>query len=206
MPVGLRHRLGAAAPRRPRLAAQRRVAVRRGPRHRSGSDVRGGRRGQHACGARASQPRSLRREGRSGAPGDRRGAGLGRTAAAVREGGAGAGGVMSATLLYRIAAVVLVIFAAGHTFGFLRFRPPSAEGLAVHDAMRNVHFQVGARGCTYEGFYKGFGLFITAEMLFAAFVAWYLGSNPASGALGWALAALQLASLVLSCIFFAPVT
>jgi len=28
---------------------------------------------------------------------------------------------MSATVLYRIAAVLLVLFAAGHTLGFLRF-------------------------------------------------------------------------------------
>ena len=29
---------------------------------------------------------------------------------------------MTATLLYRIAAVVLIFFAAGHTVGFLKFK------------------------------------------------------------------------------------
>jgi hypothetical protein len=112
---------------------------------------------------------------------------------------------MLAKWLYRIAAIVLVLFAAGHTAGFLAFKPPSDAGLAVREAMHSVTFQVDGRGYTYEGFYKGFGLFITAEMLFAAFVAWHLGAHP-SGALGWALAALQLASLGLSVIYFAPVT
>jgi hypothetical protein len=36
-----------------------------------------------------------------------------------------------AKLLYGIAAIVLVLFAAGHAFGFLTFRPLSAEGLSV---------------------------------------------------------------------------
>jgi len=33
------------------------------------------------------------------------------------------GAVIKATLLYRIASVLLLLIAAGHTFGFLRFRP-----------------------------------------------------------------------------------
>ena len=113
---------------------------------------------------------------------------------------------MSAKWLYRIAAVVLVLFAAGHTFGFLTFKPPSVAGQVARVAMQNATFELDGRDYTYEGFYKGFGLFVTAEMLFAAFVAWYLASHPGNGALGWALAALQLASLVLSVIYFLPVT
>jgi hypothetical protein len=111
---------------------------------------------------------------------------------------------MLAKWLYRIAAIVLVLFAAGHTFGFLNFKPSTDAGLAVREAMHSVPLMPG-RSYTYEGFYKGFGLFITAEMLFAAFVAWHLGAH-SGGALGWALAALQLASLVLSVVYFAPVT
>jgi hypothetical protein len=114
--------------------------------------------------------------------------------------------VTLAKWLYRIAAIVLVLFAAGHTAGFLRFKPPNVAGLAVHDAMHAVHFQLDGRGYTYEDFYKGFGLFVTAEMLFAAFVAWHLGAHPGNRALGWALTALQLASLVLSVMYFFPVT
>jgi len=63
---------------------------------------------------------------------------------------------MRATLLYRIASVLLLLFALGHTVGFLKFKPPTAEGVAVRDAMTNVHFQVSGRDYTYGGFYRGF--------------------------------------------------
>ena len=83
---------------------------------------------------------------------------------------------MNATVLYRIAAVVFVLFAAGHTVGFLKFKPPTAEGLAVRDAMNTVQFQVGGKPFSYAGFYKGFGLSITVQLLFSAFLAWHLGA------------------------------
>jgi hypothetical protein len=76
---------------------------------------------------------------------------------------------MSATLLYRIAAVVFVLFAFGHTFGFLSFRPPSQEGRAVYDSMNNVHFQVGGKSFSYGNWYRGFGLTITVSMCFGPF-------------------------------------
>jgi hypothetical protein len=115
---------------------------------------------------------------------------------------------MKATWLYRIATVLLVLFALGHTFGFLHFRPPTPEGVAVHDAMNNVHFQVRGENLSYGGFYVGFGLFVTAYLLFAAFLAWYLaglvGTAPrVASTLGWGLFAVQVASLVLSFIYFA---
>jgi hypothetical protein len=117
---------------------------------------------------------------------------------------------MNAKVLYRIASAMFVLFAAGHTLGFLSFTPPTAEGLAVRDAMTNVHFQVGHATFSYGGFYVGFGLYVTAYLLFSAFVAWHLsslaGSVPqAARSLGWAFCAVQIASLVL-CLnyFFGP--
>lgn len=114
---------------------------------------------------------------------------------------------MKATLLYRIAAVLFILFAAGHTIGFLTFKPASQEGLGVWDSMNNVHFQVGRASFTYGGFYLGFGLFATLYLLFSAFLAWHLGSlalrNPtAIGALGWVFCATQVVSLVLSWMYF----
>jgi hypothetical protein len=50
---------------------------------------------------------------------------------------------MSATLLFRIASIVFLLFALGHTFGFLSFKPPTAEGLAVQKAMNA--YEGGAR-------------------------------------------------------------
>lgn len=115
---------------------------------------------------------------------------------------------MSATLLYRIAAVVLVLFALGHSAGFLTFKPPTAEGLAVRDAMDRVQFQIGSATFSYGRFYRGFGLSITAYLLFTAFLAWQLGtlagrSAVPIGAIAWAFVALQMAMLVLSWIYFA---
>ena len=118
---------------------------------------------------------------------------------------------MNATTLYRIASLLLVLFAAGHTFGFLKFKPPTPEGVAVHDAMKNVRFQVRGKTFSYDGFYTGFGLVISAQLLFSAFLAWYLGSlassNPQTiGILGWAFCAFEIACLVLSWIYFFPIT
>jgi hypothetical protein len=47
---------------------------------------------------------------------------------------------MNPVLLYRIAAVLLFLFAVGHTLGFLRFKPQSAEGMSVRAAMDAVTF------------------------------------------------------------------
>src|ERR1700722_3077992 len=99
---------------------------------------------------------------------------------------------VNATLLYRIAAFVFVLFALGHTYGFLSLRAPSAEGRAVYDLMNNVHFQLG-----------GFGLSNTVSMVFWAFLSWHLGelarSAPGTiGALGWAFFGVQVGGVVLS--------
>lgn len=114
---------------------------------------------------------------------------------------------MTAKLLYRVVAVVLVLFAAGHTFGFLSFRPPSAEGLAVLAAMGNVHFALDGGSYSYAGFYTGFGLMVSAYMLFSAFLAWHLGAISSTQpqtivALAWAFAALQIVCLVLGWLYF----
>jgi hypothetical protein len=116
---------------------------------------------------------------------------------------------MKPTLLYRIASVLLIFFAAGHTVGFLKFKPPSPESVAVWNTMNDVHFLVGKAEYSYGGFYQGFGLFATIYLLFAAYLAWFLGGlarkNPqAIGSLGWAFFALQVASIALSAIYFFP--
>jgi len=115
--------------------------------------------------------------------------------------------ISTATLLYRIAAIVLVLFAAGHTFGFLTFRPSSAEGLAVYNAMNSVPFDFNGAVRSYSEFYTGFGLLVTAYLLFCAFLAWHLGGLAASqpkaiGVLAWAFVTVQLANLVLSVLYF----
>jgi hypothetical protein len=118
---------------------------------------------------------------------------------------------MKATLLYRVASVVFLLFAAGHTFGFLKFKPLSAEGLAVRDGMKNVFFSVGSRQFSYDGFYTGSGFYITGYLIFSAFLSWHMGELATSapqaiGSLGWSFAALEAVGLVRSWICFFPLT
>ena len=114
---------------------------------------------------------------------------------------------MTPTLLYRIAAGLLVLFAALHTIGFLGFKPPTAAGLAVQESMDAVRFELRGASFSYGDFYRGFGLTISVFMLFCAYLAWHLGAvareQPRSiGALAWAFALLQLACFFLSWKFF----
>jgi hypothetical protein len=117
---------------------------------------------------------------------------------------------VTASRLYRIAAIVFVLFAAGHTFGFLSFKPPTSEGLAVRDAMYNVRFTVQGSSFSYGNFYRGFGLAISANTLLMALFSWQLGSlaRSAPGAariLGWGLCATQLFGVVLSWMYYSIV-
>lgn len=114
---------------------------------------------------------------------------------------------MSATLLYRISAVVLLFFAAGHTAGFLAFRPSTPEGAAVFAAMHSVHFDLSGSLRSYEDISTGFGLTVTAYMLFCAYLSWHLGwlarAQPgAIGSLAWVFAAVQLVCMALCVRFF----
>jgi hypothetical protein len=120
---------------------------------------------------------------------------------------------MNATLLYRIASVLFLLFAIGHTLGFLTLKPPTPEALAVRDGMRSVHFQVGSGTYSYGGFYNGFGLYVTAYLLFSAFLAWQLSGlavrfPQAIGGIGWIFFTVQLAGFALSWVYFsaAPAT
>lgn len=114
---------------------------------------------------------------------------------------------MSATILYRIVAVVFVFFAAGHTFGSLSFKPPTAEALAAQKAMYDVSFTVGGSSFTFGGFYTGMSLSITASMLFYAVLAWQLAGLAATQpkaitGMAWAFFAFQLPGLVLAAKYF----
>lgn len=114
---------------------------------------------------------------------------------------------MKATILFRITAVLFLLFAAGHTLGFLSFKAPTQEAQAVLESMNNVHFAAEGKIFSYGGWYRGFGLSATASMIFEAFLAWYLGSMAKRGArdvktIGWALFVWQLPSLVLAWIYF----
>ena len=84
---------------------------------------------------------------------------------------------MSASVLYRISAVLLVLFALGHTIGFRRVEPQWGADTVV-SGMRSVSFEVQGFNRTYWDFFTGFGLFVTVFLLFAAVLAWRFGSVP----------------------------
>jgi len=113
---------------------------------------------------------------------------------------------MRASLFYRLAAIVTLLFAVGHTAGFLTFSPKSAEGQAAIKAMAAVFSEDGTR-FSYEGFYKGFGLSCTLAMLLIVVWSWWLGSlartTPRATIVpGGALLAYQIGGLVLSLLYF----
>jgi len=115
---------------------------------------------------------------------------------------------MTTGALYRTAAIVFLVFAAGHTLGFLTFTPPTREGIAVRDAMSGVHFVVAGANLSYGGFYRGFGLSATVFLLFEAFLAWQLAAIARAAprlaaSLTWALCAVQAIGFGLSCLYFA---
>ncbi len=82
---------------------------------------------------------------------------------------------MKPSLFYRIASVVLVLFAAGHTFGFRQTDPLWGVD-AVVTSMKTVHFSFQGFNRTYWDFFLGFGFFVTAFLLFSAVLSWQLAS------------------------------
>jgi hypothetical protein len=84
---------------------------------------------------------------------------------------------MKASLLYRISAGLLVLFALGHTIGFRRV-DPRWNADAVVGAMRSISFDVQGFDRTYWDFFSGFGLFVSVFLVFAAVLAWQFGSMP----------------------------
>ena len=81
---------------------------------------------------------------------------------------------MKASTFYRIAAVLILLFAVGHTVGFLQSDPKWGVDTLLA-SMRSIHFDVQGFSRTYWDFYVGFGLFVTVFLLLAAVLAWQLG-------------------------------
>jgi hypothetical protein len=109
---------------------------------------------------------------------------------------------MKASMFYRIAAVLLLLFAVGHTLGFRQSDPKwGVDALLV--SMRSIHFDVQGFSRTYWDFFSAFGLFFSVFLLFAAVLAWLLGRLPAETlarvrSIAWALAICFVAVTALS--------
>jgi hypothetical protein len=113
---------------------------------------------------------------------------------------------LKASVFYRIASVLLVLFAIGHTIGFRKIDPKWGVDSLI-GSMQSIHFDVQGFSRTYWDFYVGFGLFVSVFILFAAVLAWQLGSLPAQTlarmrGTAWALALCFAAVTVLSWTYF----
>jgi hypothetical protein len=110
-------------------------------------------------------------------------------------------------LWFRITAVLMLLFAIGHTLGFLAFRPSAAGGQAVWASMNDVHFKEGRAIFTYGDFYRGFGLSLSVFQLFFAWLAWTLASMARRQVVGvraitWGMFGVMLAEIALALKYF----
>lgn len=84
---------------------------------------------------------------------------------------------MKASVFYRIAAVLLLLFAVGHTISFSQSDPTWGVDALVR-SMRSIHFHVQGFNRTYWDFFVAAGLSVGVFYLFAAILAWQLGGLP----------------------------
>jgi hypothetical protein len=111
---------------------------------------------------------------------------------------------VKASMLYRIAAVLLLLFDAGHTSGFPWSDPTWRVDLG---SMQSTHFYIMGFSRTYWDFYVGFGLFVSVFFLLAVVLAWQLGGLPPESLLrmrgtAWTFALCFVAITVLSWKYF----
>lgn len=81
---------------------------------------------------------------------------------------------MKASILYRVTAVLLLLFAVGHTLGFRQSDPQwGVEQLLV--SMRSIHFDVQGFRRSYWDLFVAAGFSVGVFYFFAAILAWQLG-------------------------------
>jgi hypothetical protein len=84
---------------------------------------------------------------------------------------------MKASMFYRIAAVLLLLFAVGHTLGFRQSDPKWGVD-ALLSSMRSIHFDMQGFNRTYWDLFVGAGFSVGVFFLFSAILAWQLGGLP----------------------------
>jgi hypothetical protein len=119
---------------------------------------------------------------------------------------------MKASMLYRIAAVLLLLFAVGHTLGFRQPPDPKWGVDALLGSMRSIHFDVQGFNRTYWDFFLGAGFSVGVFYLFAAILAWQLGGLPVATlalmrgtAWAFALSFAAIAVVSLGYLFIIPI-
>ena len=109
---------------------------------------------------------------------------------------------MKSSMFYRIAAVLLLLFAVGHTLGFRQSDPQWGVD-ALLGSMRSIHFDVQGFSRTYWDLFVAAGFSVGVFYLFAAILAWELGGLPAATlalmrGIAWAFALCFAAITVVS--------
>jgi hypothetical protein len=109
---------------------------------------------------------------------------------------------MTASVFYRVAAVLLLLFAVGHTLGFRQSDPKWGVD-SLLDSMRSIHFDVQGFNRTYWDLFVAAGFSVGVFYLFAAILAWQLGGLPAETlalmrSIAWAFALCFAAITVVS--------
>ena len=112
---------------------------------------------------------------------------------------------MKASVFYRIAAGLLLLFALGHTLGFRQSDPLWGVD-ALLGSMRSIHFDVQGFSRTYWELFEAAGFSVGVFYLFAATLAWQLGRLPAATlalmrSTAWAFALCFAVITVVSCRF-----
>jgi len=109
---------------------------------------------------------------------------------------------------FRIAAVLLIVFCAGHTGGgMLAQKSLGPQADAVFAQMKAVHFVFNGSDCTWYGFWFGFGMTSSLFLLLSAIIAWQLdkvgpAAWPAVSVIAWSLIAAHAANAFLSWKYF----
>jgi hypothetical protein len=85
---------------------------------------------------------------------------------------------MKASMFYRIAAVLLLLFAVGHILGFRQSDPKWGVDTLL-GSMRSIHFDVQGFSRTYWDLFVAAGFSVGVFYLFAAVLSWQLGGLPA---------------------------
>jgi hypothetical protein len=118
---------------------------------------------------------------------------------------------LKAPLFYRIAAALLVLFAVAHTLGFRQSDPAWHVGPLLA-SMQSHHFDVLGSSRTYWDLFVAAGFSVGVFYLFAAVLAWQLGSVPAAtlssmrmAAWGFALCFAAVTVLSYKYLFIIPV-
>jgi hypothetical protein len=82
---------------------------------------------------------------------------------------------MKPKVLLRIAAVLMLLHAVGHTMGALSWsQAPNARLAAVVTAMQTEHFVFMGRNASLALFYNGYGIIMIFALLFISVQLWLL--------------------------------